>query len=114
MKLSAVTKGVNYSIITTDNGEKLGYLMLGHTDPAKNPKAKQESSRYSFVINWQGTPDEASPAQRQMVKRLLAAVTDTATVAERARAETRKDKIAAAMVAQGLDSDTIAAILKAA
>ena len=113
MKITDVQPGVNYSI-TTEDGDKLGYVMLGHTDPAKNPKAKQESSRWSFVINWAGDPEAATKAQRKLAGRILGVVTETADVAERARAETRKDKLAAAMTAQGLDSGTIAAILKAA
>ena len=113
MKITEVQPGVNYSI-TAEDGTKLGYVMLGHTDPEKNPKAKQESARWSFVINWAGSPDKASPAQRKLAKAVLAVITETANVSERARAETRKDKLEAAMAAQGLSADAIAAVLKAA
>ena len=113
MKITEVQPGVNYSI-TTEDGTKLGYVMLGHTDPEKNPKAKQESSRWSFVFNWAGSPEDASKSQRKMAGRVLAVITESADVAERAKAATRKDKLEAAMSAQGLDTSTIAAILKAA
>ena len=109
MKIGDMEVGVTYSLHI--DGEKVGYMMLQHSDPAVKRNVKREASRWMFVINWRGEPDDHSLDQRRLAKRLLETVEQHCDITSRAKTMTRDEAIMEAAIEQGLGQASIRAIL---
>ena len=95
---------VNYSIMC--NGGKVGYVVFGQTVPTAKNKVKVESCRYTFSINWQGPPEDATKGQQRLADGILAYLQDdlkgNCQLVPVVRAETQVERAVAEQTARML------------